>query len=499
MIKLIRFALVSMTPVQIVWTVLDMARLSGPLKRAMRIRLVRLARAGTGQPRVVPDQGVFRDYARLFSANVLEDGTEGEIWRFNHQPFPLDAAFLGARMDKADYTYRMVFLHFEWAFALQPGPAAVRFAEMHDRLQDTPVYLHPSCLSQRVFVLAWLLSQPGAPGDLGALVRPWLQHLITTTEDKAAANHRIDNDLAIALLAHLAGEDRVRAWALDGLARRTAHWVAEGHYPEKTPCYQHLLAGRARIVRACLGPSPEAEALDRMIAVLGRVPDVHVNDSYLPRACWARPGGGALPDCDYAASQDLGRGMIATVIADPLSARGYRAHAHDAAGALFVHAPDGTQLIGGLGTPTYRISAERDAARDAGAYAAPRPVTGFVPRLEPWMSFRHTAIRAPETAINCAGPATSVLITDVPSAEFQARWTLGPGEIRLWVSRPSVLEFWSDPDREALTHWIAFDGDITAHVSEPAQRFDGIGHARPATRHRLDLPGTLIIRITHDD
>ncbi|MEM8861197.1 MAG: hypothetical protein AAGD96_22965, partial [Chloroflexota bacterium] len=328
-----------------------------------------------------------------------------------------------------------------------------------------------------------------------SLASTWLRTLVVTTEEKADANHRIDNDLAIALLALICRSSTVFDWAIESLKKRNISWVNSGTYPERTPCYQRLIAARIVVLRNLIEASgwKSEEILDDLHRVLNHTPNVHVNDSYLPRQSWqSKP---AEIECSLAVSRFLGPNYIVTVIKSPVPERGYRAHVHDATGSLFVHTISGYQLIGGLGTPTYGSSTMRNLARSAHSYCTPRPTQNFAPRLVPFRSFRHTNIRPLKISEKIDEMRNQILWSDRVSDNFEACWTLKKSTIELWVSRASHLTFWTDFDQNYFFDLVSFEGEDLDHTVDQDLRYDGIGNAKQAWKHNLKLSRNLIIKL----
>lgn len=447
-----------------------MAGLSYPLKRLIRRGLLGNLSQGTLRPVLTPS--AFEPYRLLFAANHF-DGHQ--TWRFNGQQITIDDAFLFNPIDKTDYTYRIVFFHFEWMFQTEV-PDVVTFEKLYGRLEQSAMFFHPSPLSQRCFVLAWVLAHLEHPGRFKGHVLNGLRHLIVSTEDSVCANHLIDNFLAIALLAEMLGLDRIVSWAMLWLRKSCADWVMAGYYYEKTPCYQALLLGRVRLVQVALsanGRRADVAFLGQMASVLQRFPAVHMHDSYLPRAQWQTLAAKPAP---YARSLSLGACMNLTLVTDARSDRGYRGHVHDASGALFIHHQDGTQVIGGKGTATYKTSPQRDACRGAMAYCIPYPRCGHTPRLTPWKSFRHTRCRSVDVHDLSRPGAVDVTFHDRRGSGARWSWQGTASQILLTCDRPNVLGFWSDIDPARFATIVSIRGNSSPVTTRPCTRFDGIGN-----------------------
>lgn len=489
LISLVKFAALSLRLDQVLWTILDMTRLSYPLKRILRGRL--LAEVDRGSICYLLNAEEFESYRQLFAGNYYDGNQE---WVFNGKRFTVDNAFMFKSIDKMDYTYRMVFFHFEWMFDSQ-SPDLGKFEKVHGKLEHSPLFFHPSPLSQRCFVLAWVLANVDEPGAYLGLIQKYLRHLIVKTEDSVCANHRIDNFLAIALLAKILGLDEIVSWAMVWLRKSCTEWVAAGYFCEKTPCYQALLLGRARLVQeALLATCGRADVafLGQMVNVLQRFPAVHMHDSYLPLAKWRASSSGPAP---YARHLSLRAELNLTLITDARPVRGCRGHAHDASGALFIHYSDGTQLIGGRGTGTYKTSLERDACRDATAYCIPIPQSGHTPRLIPWKSFRHTRYRPVRVHDLSSHGEIDVAFHDYRGSGACWRWQATSGEILVTCDRPSVLGFWSDLAPESFSQFLRIRNDDAQFTCRLCTRFDGIGNAVPCHYYEVKFQTNLSLEI----
>lgn len=480
MISAIKFSCLSLLPGQIVWSLMDWTGLSYRLKSFLRRNLLREVNGGEKCLRFLP-LDYYEEYTHVFRRNKYDGFNE---WSFNGRKIRIDDEFIFSEMNKSDYTYRMVFFHFEWLFGCKIEDPRI-FSELSDKFRSSPIFYHPSCVSQRSFVLGWMISKYPDSKILRSIASEYLRLLIVKTEDSVGANHRVDNYLAIILLSHLNGYDEVALWASRKLISLCRKWVYRGYFPEKTPCYQALISRRLNIVISAISKNdfilenvPDALSfLEEMLNVLMNFPDVHVNDSYLPLSCWKR---GEVRYCKYAWSCALDGGVVVVIVGDALPDRGFRGHAHDSTGALFVHSPDGRQIIGGYGTETYRVSENRNFSRSIRAYCAPFPEEGFVPRLVPWKSFRHTSIRRVEVNISHRSDGPVVIdIVDNKSNNYKSSWVVdrsGKGKINLICSRPSVLNFWSDFNPEALAEKVHISGEGLILKCDEGYRYDGIGN-----------------------
>lgn len=498
MISLIRFVALSLLPGQVFWTLMDMARLSVPLKKRLRKSLLASANLARVQENRILAAAAFEPYKRLFASNHY-DGSEP--WVFNGQSLDVDDAFLIAPIDKADYTFRMVFFHFEWMF-VAGTPDMDLFQQLHIKLEASHMFWHPSCLSQRSFVLAWCLAYANANDAqaLSPLVPRYLAQLIVTTEDSVGANHRIDNFLAITLLAHISGCDDLRDWALTWMQKTCAPWIIQGYYSEKTPCYQALLLGRVQLLHQAIQDSQPRHAslpfLQRMVDVISLFPKVHLNDSYLPLAQWHDHSRG-LPAYAWGGATPAGTTFV--VINDARSDRGYRGHLHDASGALFVHSRDGRQIIGGQGTATYRTSDQRDFSRSNKAYCVPQPQVGGTPRLIPWKSFRHTQCRMLDTATVLSPKGIKISLSDRVGDGFSWDWYFEQTDqgcrIQVTTNRPATIGFWSDLAQDDLHTQVHILGSSKPLAHRLDRRWDGIGQDLGCHYYEFTFDTHLILEI----
>lgn len=479
MISVIKFAALSLRLNQVVWTLLDMARLSYPLKRIIRRNL--LAEVNGGELHNILASDAFDKYRSLFASNHFNDES---IWTFNGQKITVDNSFLLEPINKADYTYRMVYFHFEWMFQDQ-SPDLALFDKMHHSLEQSSMFYHPSPLSQRSFVLAWVVAHTDYIDTYAVRVKHYLRHLIVSTEDSVGANHLIDNFLSIILLAHMLGLTTIVDWAMTCLRKSCKHWVAAGYFCEKTPCYQALLLGRVRLVRQALsktGNKTDISFLEKMSNVLKCFPRVHVNDSYLPLKRWETFSAGQAA---YARSLPLGNQMTLTIVSDARSDRGCRGHVHDASGALFVHHHNGTQIIGGKGTATYKTSDERNFCRGAAAYCIPIPQDNHTPRLIPWKSFRHTRCRSVDVCDKSIPGLIDLVFRDLLGSGAHWRWQAKRQQVILTSERPSSLGFWSDLCPEEFARRVSIQGGSAPLKSRSSTRYDGIGNAVPCYYYQI--------------
>jgi hypothetical protein len=486
----LKFIKTSLKIRQVLWLTLDFLKLSRLYKQFSRRKILNELQVENFNLRRLVSQEFYLEYISIFRQNIFHH--ESRIWKFNSQKFHVDYAFIHNGLDKSDYTYRMIFMHCEWMFNNQSIDLD-SFIKLHCELEKSDFFYHPSCTSQRAYVLIWtLVSKKTTNSFHNQLVLKYLKVLILNTEEYVYANHLIDNYLAIIFLANFACLDSTVLWACRKLKNITLGWVEMGYYPEKTPCYQSLLAGRTMLVIKSLEVSDvfskEINYLNRMHRTFLSCPDVHLNDSYLPIESWKK---NSYFHCPYATSLNLEGGYQLVLVDDATPDRGYMGHAHDASGSFYIYDNSCRQLIGGRGTSSYRISSDRDFTRSAKSYCSPRPKRAFVNRLNPWLSFRNTfSIKPIVNKYSLPNSRKKIVIIDKLNDGYSVNWFLPfdrEGSVIASCNRESELSFWSDFQSDELFKFIFISGDDLHLESFKGSRFNGIGNEIECYEYHLSF------------
>jgi hypothetical protein len=491
MIKSIWFALRCLTIEQILWTILKILGVDLYVMGIGRFLLIAKINSTSFDTRILNSSDELDKYGSIFYGNKL---CSSNVWEFNNANFNIDSDFLYSPLAKYNYTHRMVFMHFEWVFATKNGAELAKHFDLS--LSDAELFNHPSCMSQRVYVYLWLAKSSEDEFFKNRLLFMF-KSLILHTEESVRSNHLLDNLLAICALSILFKNLKIFRWSINRLQSLLCEYRRYGVFPEKTPCYQALIASRVGVCISFISTNSDnykykiigLKTLVGLKQILISAPQIHLNDSYLPLKNWAEVLTGSS---EYSVSIDGPNNIKAVLVCDASPFRGYTGHAHDSTGSAFlINVKNGFQYIGGLGTPTYQNSELRNAARASNSYFIPLPVLNYRARLKPLLSFRNDRLLKQQSYLSTMSLNEAILLIADDSNkyfyEINMRKFDNGFSFNFSSSELSVITFWSDVNVEKFSDVYKFRGDIKSKIIQKGSRYDGIFNEIQCTKCTLEF------------